>query len=82
MNKKIFFPGLKRSLPGASYGAANLRLYRLAEAEAITGIRVRKLKELIRDGRLVGTRISKNDLRVSAADLQAFFETCKTRTIL
>ena len=82
MNKPSVSNGVRRwLLPGQS-GAASLRLYRLKEAEVITGIRVRRLKALIREGRLVGTRISKNDLRVSAADLEAFFETCKIRTIL
>ena len=82
MNKLSVSNGARHWLLPGTGVTANLRLYRLAEAEAITGIRVRKLKTLIREGRLTGTRLSKNDLRISAADLENFFQQCKTRTIL
>lgn len=87
MNRTRFALGARlwRPAPSADPTAQELqalRLYHLKEAETLTGIRVRRLKAFIREGRLVGTRLSKNDLRVSAADLATFFQTCKTTTIL
>jgi len=84
MNRTRSLSGEGYSLPGLNGENLHqeLRLYRLKEAEELTGIKVRRLKRLIEQGKLVGTRLSQKDMRVSARDLLEYFNQCKTRTIL
>lgn len=63
-------------------GQTDLRLYRLSEVAHLTGLGLRKIKSLIREGHLKGTKIPGSVMRVAAADLREFLSQHKTRTIL
>jgi excisionase family DNA binding protein len=83
MNSTKFFPRVGSWHHGASGARTeSLRLYRLKELAALTGLSVRKLRGLIKDGHLRGTKIPGSAMRVSAADLGEFLAQNKTRTIL